>query len=64
MSKGRRGGYVFMSWKGDHEPRHVHVFQDGRLILKWNLVHGKVISGRPTRRLVDLINRMVAWGVL
>ncbi len=25
MPKRRRGGYVFLGWKGDHSPRHVHV---------------------------------------
>ena len=34
MPKIRRGGYVFLTWKGDHSPRHVHVYRDGRLILK------------------------------
>ena len=25
MGKIRRGGYIIVWWKGDHEPRHVHV---------------------------------------
>ena len=50
MGKIRRGGYVFLTWKGDHSPRHVHVYRDGRLILKWNLetnepMHGDVDAG-------------------
>jgi DNA-binding Xre family transcriptional regulator len=31
MPKRRRGGYVFVGWKGDHSPRHVHVFKNGKL---------------------------------
>jgi hypothetical protein len=27
--KHRRGGYVFITWKGDHPPRHVHVYRGG-----------------------------------
>jgi hypothetical protein len=27
MGKYRRGGYVFITWKGDHPPRHVHVYR-------------------------------------
>jgi hypothetical protein len=38
MGKIRRGGYVFISWKSDHPPRHVHVYREGRLIVKWDLV--------------------------
>ena len=26
MSRTRRGGYIFIRWKGDHPPPHVHVF--------------------------------------
>jgi hypothetical protein len=36
MGKVRRGNYVFLSWKGDHG-RHVHVYRDGRFVLKWDL---------------------------
>jgi len=32
MPKIRRGGYVFLAWRGDHGPRHVHVLRHGRLI--------------------------------
>ncbi len=33
MGKLRRGGYLFLWWIGDHEPRHVHVFDSkGRLL--------------------------------
>jgi hypothetical protein len=33
----RRGGFVFVWWKGDHTPLHVHVYRDGRLLLKSDL---------------------------
>lgn len=45
MSKVRRGNYVFLSWKGDHSPRHVHVYKDGELIVKWNLEAGAPMKG-------------------
>jgi len=35
MTKTRRGGFVFLTWSGDHPPRHVHVLHDGRLVVKW-----------------------------
>jgi hypothetical protein len=37
MTRIRRGGYVLVSWKGDHGPRHVHVYLDGTLVVKWDL---------------------------
>ena len=38
MGKVRRGGYVFIWWIGDHQPRHVHVFdKNGQIITRVNL---------------------------
>ena len=49
MGKYRRGGYVFITWKGDHPPRHVHVYRDGKLIVKWDLDNE---VGTSTKKLV------------
>ncbi len=59
MAKFRRGGYVFITWKGDHDPRHVHVFKDGREVLKWNLEASVVMSGQITKKLQKLIDQLV-----
>ncbi len=55
MGKIRRGGYIFVTWKGDHSPRHVHVYRDGVLVVKWDLDHRASMAGRATRRLRGLI---------
>jgi hypothetical protein len=55
VGKIRRGGFVFITWKGDHAPYHVHVYRDGRLVLKWDLEHGRPMAGRPSRRILRLI---------
>ena len=49
MGKQRRGGYIFITWKGDHPPRHVHVYRDGRLVVKWDLDNQKAMKGTATR---------------
>jgi hypothetical protein len=46
VGKHRRGGYVFITWKGDHPPRHVHVYRDGKLIVKWDLDKPESDEGR------------------
>ena len=46
---------MFITWKGDHPPRHVHVYADGKEVLKWNLDAGVAMQGRPNRRILDLI---------
>jgi len=64
VTKVRRGGYVFLMWKGDHPPRHVHVLRDGRLVLKWNLESHLPMEGLATGKLLTLIRRLEDEGVL
>ncbi len=60
MPKIRRGGYVFLAWKGDHAPRRVHVYKEGEFVVKWDLERGEVMRGEAGRRLVRLIGELVA----
>ena len=64
MGKIRRGGYVFTTWVGDHGPRHVHVYRDGKLVLKWDLEHGKAMAGRPTRKILEILDELQKEGLL
>jgi hypothetical protein len=64
MGKIRRGNYVFLSWTGDHGPRHVHVYQDKRLVLKWDLEHGVAMKGKPTKKVLRLIEELEQEGRL
>ncbi len=64
MGKIRRGGYVFINYKGDHDPRHVHVFRDGKEIAKWNLKDKVLMSGSVNKRILDIIEELVKEGEL
>ena len=64
MGKVRRGGYVFVTWKGDHTPRHVHVYRDGKFIVKWDLENQKAMKGEASSRVVELIEELEAEGQL
>jgi hypothetical protein len=64
MPRVKRGGYVFLVRKGDHSPKHVHVYRDGVFVLKWNLEAHKAIVGRASRRLQDLIRDLRSEGLL
>lgn len=64
MGKLRRGNYVFLSWKGDHSPRHVHVYKDSKLVVKWDLENGLPMKGKATRRLIRLIEELDKDGSL
>jgi hypothetical protein len=52
MPKLRRGNYVFLAWVGDHRPRHVHVYREGKLIVKWDLENWRSMKGRASVRVV------------
>jgi hypothetical protein len=60
MGKVRRGGYVFVTWKGDHTPRHVHVYRDGKFVVKWDLENRKAMKGEAPLRLVEIIEALEA----
>lgn len=64
MDKIRRGNYVFITWKGDHSPRHVHVYRDGRLVMKWNLEAGVPLYGKDDARIRGLIDELREEGRL
>jgi hypothetical protein len=64
MSKIRRGGFVFLTWIGDHAPRHVHVYRNGRLVLKWDLDNREPMAGLASRRVLELIRQLEAEGLL
>ncbi len=48
MGRIRRGNHLFLTWKGDHGPRHVHVYEDDKMI----------------KRVLALIRELQAEGLL
>jgi len=60
----RRGGYVFVTWLGDHPPRHVHVLRDERLIVKWNLEEHRPMYGIASSQVLRLIAELESAGRL
>jgi hypothetical protein len=64
MGKIRRGGYVFLTWKGDHSPRHVHVYRDTVLVVKWDLEHWKSMEGTATRMILAILRELESEGQL
>jgi hypothetical protein len=64
MGKVHRGGYVFFTWKGDHSPKHVHVYHGNRFVVKWDLENWKAMKGEASRIVLDLIRELLAEGML
>ena len=55
---------MFVAWVGDHSPRHVHVYRDGELVVKWDLEHGQPMKGAATARVKRLLAELVREGKL
>ena len=66
MGKVRRGGYLFLWWIGDHNPRHVHVFDNhGRLITRVNIATMQPMDiPKIERKILELIRELKREGRL
>ena len=64
MGKVRCGNYIFVTWIGDHPPRHVHVYKDGKLIVKWDMNNSIAMKGKANRKILKLISELEREGRL
>lgn len=64
MGKIRRGNYIFVTWVGDQSPRHVHVYTNGKLVLKWDLEAQKAMRGKANRTILKLLKELQQEGLL
>jgi hypothetical protein len=47
-----------------NSPRHVHVYRDSRLVVKWDLEHWLPMEGKANRRFIQIITLLEKEGVL
>ena len=64
MGRIKRGNFIFVFWIGDHPPRHVHVYREGKLLVKWDLESNKPIRGQATRQILKYIRELRDEGAL
>jgi hypothetical protein len=64
LGKTRRRGFVFLSWKGDHGPKQVHVYRNGRLVVTWDLEAGQPMKGKMTRTVLAILRELQSEGRL
>lgn len=53
---------MFLTYVGDHSPKHVHVYSDGMLVVKWDLENSLPMQGKVSSRVRSLINELVKEG--
>jgi hypothetical protein len=57
----KRAGYVFEMYENDHPPLHVHVFLDGKLLDRFDLVSGTFMRntiGRHRGRVLAALRKL------
>lgn len=55
---------MFVTYVGDHRPRHVHVYRDGKMVVKWDLEHECEMQGKASRRVRELLRELQSEGLL
>lgn len=66
MGKIRRGGYLFVWWKGDHDPRHIHVFDGKNRLLGRVALPGyePLDDWSPPRKVIEVLIALQSEGRL
>lgn len=64
MGKIKRGGYIILWWIGDHPPKHVHLFKDGKELAKITLPDCQVLSGKANSKMFKIIRELIKEGKL
>ena len=64
LTRIRRDGFVFISWASDHQPRHVHVYRDGRLVVKWDLERDRAMAGAASHSVRAMLEDLKREGLL
>jgi hypothetical protein len=60
MVRWKRFGVIVVKYSTDHDPKHVHVFQDGARILKFDVNNWTIMEGVMTpkaRRALESLRR-------
>ncbi|MBI4526716.1 MAG: DUF4160 domain-containing protein [Deltaproteobacteria bacterium] len=48
MGRWRRHGVIVVLYSTDQDPKHVHVFEDGKRLIKFNIESWTVMGGKMT----------------
>ena len=55
---------MLFTWKGDHGPKHVHVYRDGKFVVKWDVENWKAMKGEASQKLLHLLRKLLDEGVV
>ena len=64
MGREKRGGYLIEWWIGDHSPKHVHVYQNGKQIAKIEIPTFGILRGKMNKKLKKVLTELMKEGLL
>ncbi len=62
MGREKRGGYLIEWWIGDHLPKHVHVYKDGKEVAKIELPGFIILKGKMNKKLKNILMELIKEG--
>jgi hypothetical protein len=64
MGRWKRFGIIVVRFSSDHEPRHVHVFEDRKRLLKFDIESWTVMEGKMTSKARKALEALRREGVI
>ncbi len=64
MGRWKRHGVIVVLFSTDHDPKHVHVFEDKKRLLKFNIETWKVMEGKMTSKAKQALETLRKEGIL
>jgi hypothetical protein len=64
MGRWKRLGVIVVLFSTDHDPRHVHVFEDGKRLLKFNIENWTVMEGKMTPKARKALEALRREGII
>lgn len=50
MGRWKRFGVIVVLYATDHDPKHVHIFEDGKRVVKFDIENWTIMEGKLTAR--------------
>lgn len=63
MGRWKRFGVIVVQYLYDHDPRHVHVYEDGKRLLKFDIDSWKVMEGKLSSKAEKALESLKKEGV-
>lgn len=63
MGRWKRNGVIVILYATDHDPKHVHIYEDGKRTAKFDIQNWRIMEGRLTSRVQKVLEDLNKEGV-